>query len=273
MADREDNSGRNTAQARQAAAGRCRAGCWQGTHRPRLEFAGVAWIEWERPADREALAEAGIASLRYDKRASGPDAAQNMRVLAGTISMESHLEELAGAVRRLADDNLVRRERICALGNSEGTLHILNYQLSGSAIPLAGLILTGPPGRAVAAVARSQLAAAAATLPNGDALLHHYDEALGGSSWAGPGPGPRSARECASARRELVHPANQPFARQLWTANAASLLPQITAPTLIVIGKKGVCRWTGRPTEKRSSSPHRGGTTSRSPFLTTRTTS
>src|SRR5919198_235372 len=84
------------------------------------------------------------------KRASGPDAAQNMRVLAGTISMESHLEELAGAVRRLADDNLARRERICALGNSEGTLHILNNQLSGPAIPLAGLILTEPPGRSVA---------------------------------------------------------------------------------------------------------------------------
>src|SRR6185312_10205357 len=38
----------------------------------------------------EALARAGIASLRYDKRASGPHARENMQALIGKISMQSH---------------------------------------------------------------------------------------------------------------------------------------------------------------------------------------
>src|SRR5579872_7033963 len=49
----------------------------------------------------EALAQAGIASLRYDKRASGPRARENVMALIGKMSMQSHLDELAGAVRTM----------------------------------------------------------------------------------------------------------------------------------------------------------------------------
>src|ERR1700758_697896 len=42
-----------------------------------------------------ALAGAGIASLRYDKRASGPHARENMQGLIGKLSMQSHVDELA----------------------------------------------------------------------------------------------------------------------------------------------------------------------------------
>jgi fermentation-respiration switch protein FrsA (DUF1100 family) len=38
--------------------------------------------------------------------------------------------------------------------------------------------------------------------------------------------------------RSLETPANLPFARELWTADAATLLPQVDVPVLIVIGKK-----------------------------------
>src|ERR1043165_2032733 len=51
----------------------------------------------------QALAQAGIASLRYDKRASGPHARENLQTLISKISMQSHLDELAGAVRTLAN--------------------------------------------------------------------------------------------------------------------------------------------------------------------------
>src|SRR5690349_21737010 len=50
----------------------------------------------------EALAQAGIASLRYDKRASGPHVRETMQTLIGKMSMQSHVDELAGAVRALA---------------------------------------------------------------------------------------------------------------------------------------------------------------------------
>src|SRR5579859_3642100 len=97
----------------------------------------------------EALARAGIASLRYDKRAAGPHARENMAVLIGKMSMQSHVDELAGAVRAIASQDYVRDDRIFALANSEGTLHSLNYQLHSPEIPFAGLVLTGPPGRPI----------------------------------------------------------------------------------------------------------------------------
>src|SRR6202022_1473257 len=49
----------------------------------------------------EELARTGIASLRYDKRASGPHARENVPLLIGKVSMQSHVDELAGAVRTL----------------------------------------------------------------------------------------------------------------------------------------------------------------------------
>src|SRR6266700_2898085 len=77
----------------------------------------------------EALAQAGIASLRYDKRASGPHARENMAALIGKMSMQSHVDELTGAVRTMAQQDFIRNDRIFALTNSEGALHALNYQV------------------------------------------------------------------------------------------------------------------------------------------------
>jgi alpha-beta hydrolase superfamily lysophospholipase len=38
--------------------------------------------------------------------------------------------------------------------------------------------------------------------------------------------------------QSLETPANLPFARELWTADASSLLSQVDVPTLVIIGKK-----------------------------------
>jgi alpha-beta hydrolase superfamily lysophospholipase len=222
-------------------------------------FAGAVMVAGSGPTDRdwnspllpgsrgsarliaEVIARAGIASLRYDKRASGPHAQDNARALIGKLSMQSHLDELAGAVRELAQQADVRVDRLFAIANSEGTLHALNYQLSHPSIPFAGLVLLAPPGRAVGLVAHTQLAEQAAHLPNGEDLLRRYDAAV--ASFLANEPVvadptlPEGVQNLISA---LTAPANQPFARELWTADAASLLPGVDVPTLIVIGKKDV---------------------------------
>ena len=189
----------------------------------------------------EALADAGITSLRYDKRASGPHAMDNMRVLAGSLSMQSHREEFTGAVHLLASMPDIRVGEIFGLGNSEGTLHVLNYQLENPTVPLAGIILAAPPGRSVGAVARSQLAAEAAALPNGDALLTLYDEAIKRfevGQAAEPDPAlPDGVKNLIAA---LESPANLPFARELWAADAAHLIADVAVPVLIIIGKKDI---------------------------------
>jgi pimeloyl-ACP methyl ester carboxylesterase len=176
----------------------------------------------------EALSRVGFASLRYDKRVSGPHARENVPLLIGKLSMQSHVDELAGAVRTLARQAYVREDHIFALANSEGTLHALNYQLNSPAIPLAGLVLIGPPGRAVGTVARSQLAAQAVGIPNGDALLALYDQAIARFLASEPiDPDPALPEGVQMLLKSLETPANLPFARELWLADAAPLLRQV----------------------------------------------
>jgi alpha-beta hydrolase superfamily lysophospholipase len=189
----------------------------------------------------EALARAGMASLRYDKRASGPHARENMQALIGKVSMQSHVDELTRAVRTIASQVYARSGRIFALANSEGTLHALNYQLRSPAIPFAGLVLIGPPGRAVGTVARSQLAAQASGIPNGEARLSLYDAAIARFLAGEPiAPDPSLPEGVQMLLKSLETPANLPFARELWTANAAPLLRQVNVPVLVIIGKKDI---------------------------------
>ncbi|HTK05652.1 MAG TPA: alpha/beta hydrolase [Ktedonobacteraceae bacterium] len=222
-------------------------------------FPGVVMVAGSGPTDRdwnspllpgtngsarllaEALARAGIASLRYDKRASGPHACENVPLLIGKISMQSHVDELAGAVRTMASQEYVRSDRIFALANSEGTLHALNYQLHSPESPFAGLVLASPPGRAVGAVARTQLAGQAARLPNGEALLALYDAAIARFLKGEPmASDPALPEGVQLLLKSLETPANLPMARELWMANAAPLLKQINIPVLVIIGKKDI---------------------------------
>ncbi|HEU5375113.1 MAG TPA: alpha/beta fold hydrolase [Ktedonobacteraceae bacterium] len=189
----------------------------------------------------EALAQAGIASLRYDKRGVGPHARETLPLLIGKVSMQSFADEVAGAVRVMASQEYIRPGQIFALANSEGTLHVLNYQLHSPEIPFAGLVLTGPPGRAVGAVAHSQLAAQASHVLNGDTLLALYDAAIARFLAEEPmAPDPGLPEGVQTLLKSLETPANLPFARELWTADAAPLLRQVDIPVLVVIGKKDI---------------------------------
>ncbi|MDQ2743141.1 MAG: alpha/beta hydrolase, partial [Chloroflexota bacterium] len=189
----------------------------------------------------EALARAGFASLRYDKRVVGRHARENLQALIGRVSMQSHVDELAGAVRTMASQAYLRDGGIFVLANSEGTLHALNYQLGSPVIRLAGIVLIAPPGRDVGMVARSQLAAQAAGVPNGEALLALYDAAIARFLAGEPvAPDPSLPRGVQTLLQNLASPANLPFARELWTADAATLLRQVDVPVLVIIGKKDI---------------------------------
>ncbi|PSR23990.1 MAG: alpha/beta hydrolase [Sulfobacillus acidophilus] len=221
------------------------------------EVPGVVFIAGSGPTDRNwispllpgtngsaaliahALAEEGFASLRYDKRASGPHVAENFPQLMGKLSMETHRDEVASAVEQLAQQPAIRTERIFALANSEGTLHALNYQRQKPGRPFAGLILTGPPGRSVGAVARSQLEAQATRVDNGDGLLALYEEAIARFLAGQPAnPDPALPEGVRALIQSLESPANLPFSRELWTTDASLWLRDVNVPTLIIIGKK-----------------------------------
>ena len=135
----------------------------------------------------------------------------------------------------------VRRDKIFAVANSEGTLHALNYQLGAPELPFAGLVLISPPGRSVGTVARSQIAAQVTDLPNGDAVMALYDAAIAHFLAGEPmTPDPSLPAGIRALLGGLAAPANLPFARELWTSDGAPLVAQIDVPTLVVIGKKDI---------------------------------
>lgn len=189
----------------------------------------------------EALAERGFASFRYDKRAAGPHAAENLPKLVGKISMQSHLDELAGGVRLLAEDPTIDSARIFALTSSEGALHALNYQAHEPTTPFAGLVLTGAPGRTVGAIGRAQIAAQVVNVPNGAALMAYYDAAIARFLAGQPiEADPSLPPPIVQLLQSLEYPANLPFARELWATDASPWLAQVDVPALVVIGKKDI---------------------------------
>jgi len=187
----------------------------------------------------EALADAGIASLRYDKRASGPRAIENVTKLIGKVSMRSHLDELVAAVGVLVAQDFVDAARIVGFGNSEGTLHVLHYATSAQDVPFAGIILAAPPGRPVGDVLLAQLALQAAQIPGGTELMAEVKAAAERYTAGQPmDPNPRLPDNVKMVLASFETPANLPLARELWGESATDTLANVEIPTLVLIGGK-----------------------------------
>jgi hypothetical protein len=187
------------------------------------------------------LTDVGFIILRYDKRASGPHVAENVPRMIGKISMQSHLEELAGGVALLAGRNDVHPARIFVLTNSEGCVHALNYQTQADGPRFAGMVLTSAFARSTGALARSQVAAQLAAVPDGDALLAAYDAAMAEFVAGRSVPADDTLPEWLGQMIQAISlPANQPFAGELWQYDPTVKLAEITVPVLILLGKKDI---------------------------------
>lgn len=185
------------------------------------------------------LTDAGYVTLRYDKRASGPQSNENAIKMAGKISMRSHLDELAGGMQLLAKREDVNPERIFALTNSEGCIHALNYQIQASDPPFAGLVLTSAPARPVGAVAHAQIEAQLKPVPDGGKWLAAYDAAMADFAAGQTVSVDENLPEwLRNAILGITNPINQPFAHELWVTEPAALLAKVSVPVLILIGKK-----------------------------------
>ena len=189
----------------------------------------------------QILAEAGFVTLRYDKRASGPQGKENAMRMLGKISMQGHLEELAGGVKLLAGREDVDSRRLFVLTNSEGCIHALNYHIQVAGPRFAGLLLTSAPARPVGMVAHSQIAAQLAAVPGGEQMLAVYDQAiqdfLAGREVKIDPTLPEGLRNMILS---VINPVNQPFARELWMTDVARLLPEVDRPVLVLLGKKDI---------------------------------
>ncbi len=203
------------------------------------------------------LADQGYVTLRYDKRVAGQNAGENVQKLVGKISMQSHLDEVASAVGFLANQPNVDPTKIYVLTNSEGAIHALNYVRSEPAIPFAGMILTGAPGRSIGQITETQVQAMLSGSENADALFASYmgavDAFLAGQEMTIDPELPEPAKLLLQS---LAAPLNQPFVSELWTLDIAPWLDEVGAPTLILIGKKDIqVDWQldGQPLEAQAA--------------------
>ena len=188
-----------------------------------------------------ALTEKGFVTLRYDKRAAGPYVRENLPRLVGKMSMQGHVDELAGAVAALVSATDVDASRLFALTSSEGAIHALNYQTRTPHHRFKGLVLTGAPGRPIGLVVRDQILAQVAPLANGDEIMKRYDAYIAAFVAGKPIALDASLPDVVKTLlASLTVPANLPFARELWLENPAQLASQISEPMLVLIGKKDI---------------------------------
>jgi dienelactone hydrolase len=187
----------------------------------------------------EAFARAGVASLRYDKRASGRHTIENVMKLTGTLSMQSHLDELVAAVRVLAESDFVDSSRIVGLGNSEGALHVLHYATSTQDVPFVGIVLAAPPGRPIETVLLTQLALQSTQIPGMAELMPKVEEAAARYSAGEPmNPDPGLPDSVRMVLASFEAPANLPLARELWVESTCDSLPKVQIPMLVLIGER-----------------------------------
>ena len=188
----------------------------------------------------EELAKNGYVTIRYDKRVAGPNAQINLTFLMGKLSMDSHVDELAGAVNQLVARTDVNPDQIFVLANSEGTLHALNYQLSRET-RFAGLILQGIPGHSIADTIRAQIEPQVAPLPNGKEIMAGWDKLMANFLTDKPFiADPALPEVMNSIIQNAYDPINLPFTRELFTLDPASMIGKVTEPTLVMIGKKDI---------------------------------
>jgi hypothetical protein len=189
----------------------------------------------------EALAAQGFLTLRYDKLASGPHVRENLPKFAGKLSMQTHMDELEGAVETVLSGNYAGKDELFALTNSEGAIHAVNYQLNTKTSRFRGLVLTGAPGRAVGDVARGQILYQFGSLPDAQRIMKQYDEAvaefLAGRPMVIDPSLPEGIKILLGA---LQNPTNLPFARELWNYSLPEHLAKVEEPVLVLIGKKDI---------------------------------
>ena len=189
----------------------------------------------------ESLASRGFVTLRYDKLGSGPHVKENLPKFSGKVSMQTFLDELAGAVETIVSEKNVDGDHLFALTNSEGAIHAVNYQLQAKSNRFRGLVLTGPPGRAVGEVARSQLLQQGKSLPDATTIIGQYDEAIVEFLAGKPMTMDPSLPEgLKMVLRSLENPNNLPFSRELWAYSLPERVAKAGDPVLVVIGKKDI---------------------------------
>lgn len=168
------------------------------------------------------LADAGIASVRYDKRAVG----ENLRKLdiANTTIDDFVADAIAGA-RRLVGDR--RFSKVILIGHSEGAELVL--QAANRGAPTAGIVMVSGAGRPIMSVLREQISK---QLPPEEVLK--WDSAFA-RYLRGEDPG-----DVHPGLKPLLVPVNRKFMQGWSRYDPAAEIARAKVPVLIVQGGRDV---------------------------------
>jgi pimeloyl-ACP methyl ester carboxylesterase len=164
-----------------------------------------------------ALADAGIASLRYDKRGVPGSIPVSDE---GALTFQTFVDDAAAALDWLRDEADGRP--LMAIGHSEGGLVVL--ELAARRPELARIVLLATPGRPAADTLRDQLTRLEEPL-RGQALAILARIAAG-----------EEVADVPTALLALFRPSVQPFLRGLFALDPAGRLAELGRSALVVGG-------------------------------------
>lgn len=168
------------------------------------------------------LANAGIASVRYDKRVLG----ENLKkVDVGQMSIDDFVADAVAGARKLVSDR--RFSRVILIGHSEGAELVLQAVNRGA--PASGIVMLSGAGRPIMVLLREQLSK---QLPPEE--LVKWDSASA-RYLRGENPG-----DILPGLQVLLQPANRKFMQTWAKYDPAAEIARVKVPVLIIQGGRDI---------------------------------
>jgi uncharacterized protein len=168
------------------------------------------------------LANAGIASVRYDKRVLGDNL---QKIDLASTSIDDFVADAIAGARRLVDDR--RFSKVILIGHSEGAELVLQAVNRGA--PAAGIVMISGAGRPIIAILREQISKQLppAEIVKWDSAFARY---LRGEATGDVHPGLMS----------LLQPTNRHFMQTWVKYDPAVEIAKVKVPVLIVQGGRDI---------------------------------
>ncbi len=168
------------------------------------------------------LANAGIASVRYDKRVLGDNL---QKIDLPSISIDDFIADAIAGARRLFADR--RFSKVVLIGHSEGAELVLQAVNRGA--PVAGIVMMSGAGRPILPVLREQIAK---QLP--PAEIAKWDSASA-RYLRGEDPG-----DVHPGLKALLQPMNRKFMQSWVKYDPALEIAKVKVPVLIIQGGRDI---------------------------------
>lgn len=175
----------------------------------------------------QALAEAGVASLRYDKRGTG----ESVMDPDQPRSFDDMVEDAEAAFTFLGERVEVDPESVGLVGHDEGGLTAL--RLAATELPVGALVLVATPGRPLVDVLADDLVASSEEPGVGEEHAEELRAVVDELTATGELPNLGAMR---SALRPIFPPDEEEYLRAIFSVDPAEEAADVAAPTLVVRG-------------------------------------